>query len=230
MIMREKAVVLLSGGLDSTTCCAVALNEGYEVYALTFRYGQRHSIEVEKSGKVARFFSLKQHIIIDIQAAVFSGSALSGLSDIEVPKGRDVEALTDIPETYVPARNILFLSYALAYCEKLGARTIFIGVNAVDYSGYPDCRPEFIDSFRKMADVGTKTGIEKGFDIRTPLIALPKAEIIRLGNSLGVDYSITHSCYDPGENGRPCGKCDSCSIRKKGFIDAGVPDPTKYGE
>ena len=227
--MREKAVVLLSGGLDSTTCCAVAVNEGYEVYALTFIYGQRHVVEVKQAEKVAAFFSINHHRIIDVQATVFSGSALSGLSGKDVPKGRDVDIPAEIPETYVPARNILFLFYALAYCEKLGARTIFIGVNAVDYSGYPDCRPEFIDLFRKMADVGTKTGIEKGFDIRTPLIDLSKADIIRLGIGLGVDYSITHSCYDPDENGRPCGTCDSCSIRKKGFIDAGITDPTMYG-
>lgn len=228
LTMREKAIILLSGGLDSATCCAVALNEGYEVYAITFSYGQKHSVEVEKSEVVARYFSLAHHYILEIQAAVFSESALSRLSDKQVPKDRDVDNQEDIPETYVPARNILFLSYALAFCEKIGARTIFIGINAVDYSGYPDCRPEFIENFRKMADVGTKVGLERGFDIRTPLINLSKADIIKLGMSLGVDYSITHSCYDPDEKGNPCGKCDSCKIRKKGFIDAGVPDPTIY--
>ncbi len=224
--MKNKAVILLSGGLDSATVAGIAISEDFELYALSFNYGQRHGIELECSGKVAAFFKIKNHITIDIPAEIFN-SALVKNSGIAVPKS-GLDPLK-IPSTYVPARNILFLSYALAAAESFGASDIFIGANAVDYSGYPDCRPEFFTSFENMANIGTKAAIEgKPFKIHTPIIDLKKAEIIKKGISLGIDYSITHSCYDPDASGLACGACDSCILRRNGFADAGIPDPTKY--
>jgi len=226
---RKKAVVLSSGGLDSTTVMAIARTEGYEVYSLSFRYGQRHAFELEAAEKVAQAFSAAEHRIVDIDLRKIGGSALT--ADIDVPKGRDErEAQREIPVTYVPARNTIFLSYALAWAEVLGAADIFIGVNAVDYSGYPDCRPEYIDAYERMANLATRAGVEgkARLKIRAPLIALTKAQIIRKGVELGVDYGITHSCYDPTDEGKACGACDSCRLRRKGFQEAGVPDPTPY--
>ncbi|VGO14128.1 7-cyano-7-deazaguanine synthase [Pontiella desulfatans] len=223
----KKAVVLLSGGLDSATAMAMALNEGYEVYAVSFRYGQRHSIEldcaVEQASEKAR-----QHKIVDIDLGSFGGSALT--ADIDVPKHDDVGELTDeIPVTYVPARNTVFLSYALAWAEVLEAYDIFIGVNALDYSGYPDCRPEFIAAYEAMANLATVAGVQgKKLTIHTPLIDLTKAEIIQRGLELGVDYAKTTSCYDPAPDGRACGYCDSCLLRKKGFSEIGQSDPREY--
>jgi 7-cyano-7-deazaguanine synthase len=222
----KKAVVLLSGGLDSTTAMAIAQSEGYDLYGLTFRYGQRHSSELEAAGRVAGAFRAKKHLVIDMDLRPIGGSALT--DNIEVPKGRsEREMQEEIPVTYVPARNTIFLSYAMAWAEVLGASDIFIGVNAVDYSGYPDCRPEFIEAFERMANMATKAGIEglTQLKIRTPLISMTKAEIIKKGLELGVDYGMTHSCYDPSPEGNACGRCDSCLIRKKGFAEAGIPDP-----
>ena len=227
--MLKKAVVLLSGGLDSATTLAIARAEGYETYALSFRYGQRHAVELQCAEKVANALGVKQHTIVDIDLRIFGGSALT--ADIEVPKDRsDAEMGKEIPITYVPARNTIFLSYALAYAEVLVADTIFIGVNAMDYSGYPDCRPEYIDAYQTMANLATQVGVEgkTQLKIRAPLIDKTKAEIIRIGAALGVDYSLTLSCYDPDAEGRACGGCDSCLLRKKGFKAAGVPDPTPY--
>ncbi len=227
--MNEKiAVVLLSGGLDSATVLALAVAEGYRLHAMSFAYGQKHRIEINSARKIAEYYKIKDHIVVSIPGFLFSGSALSAESGEDVPKNREIIPEIDIPATYVPARNILFLSYALAYAEKIGAEAIFIGVNAVDYSGYPDCRPEFIEAFQKAANIGTKAGIERGVRILTPLISMKKSEIITLGTKLGVDYSLTHSCYDPDDNGASCGACDSCLIRRRGFIEAGVPDPTVY--
>ncbi len=223
--MNKKAVILLSGGLDSATCCAIAKEMDFDIYAMSFRYGQRHSVELEASKRIAKTFGIKKHQIVDIDLRVFGGSSLT--TDIEVPKDRDES--DEIPSTYVPARNTIFLSYAVAWAEVLKSYDIFIGVNAVDYSGYPDCRPEFIDAFLKMANLATKEGVEGNtLNIHTPLIDISKAEIIKLGISLGVDYSITHSCYDPSEEGLACGHCDSCNLRRKGFIEAGIKDPTIY--
>lgn len=227
--MLKKAVVLLSGGLDSTTTLAIARDEGYDTYAMSFRYGQRHTVELQFAEKVARVFGVKQHTIVDIDLRIFGGSALT--ADIEVPKDRsDAEMGDSIPITYVPARNTIFLSYALAWVEVLGADTIFIGANAVDYSGYPDCRPEYIDAYQKMANLATQAGVESKttLKIRAPLINKTKAEIIQIGTALGVDYSLTLSCYDPDAEGRACGGCDSCLLRKRGFKEAGIPDPTCY--
>ncbi len=227
---KGTAVVLLSGGLDSATTLAIARNEGYEVHALTFRYGQRHEVELQCARGLALKWGVKSHVFIDIPAQIFAGSALSSLSNLDVPRNRDIGASENIPDTYVPARNILFLSYALAYGETVGADALFIGANAVDYSGYPDCRPEFFEAFAAMANVGTRAGVEgKGFEIKAPLLSLTKSEIIRVGNGLGLDYGLTHSCYDPYPDGSACGTCDSCLIRKKGFLEAGIPDPTRYG-
>jgi 7-cyano-7-deazaguanine synthase len=224
--MKKKAVILLSGGLDSATVAGIASNEGFELYALSFNYGQRHGIELECSRKVAAFFNIKNHIIIDIPSDIFK-SALIKNSGIAIPKS-GIDPL-EIPSTYVPARNILFLSYALAAAESFGASDIFIGANAVDYSGYPDCRPEFFRSFEKMANIGTKAAVEgKPFKIHIPLIDFKKSDIIKKGISLGIDYSITHSCYDPDPDGLACGKCDSCILRRNGFIDAGIKDPAEY--
>ena len=222
-----KAVVLLSGGLDSTTTLAIAKNLGYEAYALTFRYGQRHENEVEAARRVARALGVADHRVAEIDLRVFGGSALT--DDIAVPKNRKASQMSHgIPVTYVPARNTVFLALALGLAETLGAFDLFIGVNAVDYSGYPDCRPEFIRAFEKLAKLATKAGVEgKRFTVHAPLSGLTKAQIIKKGLAAGVDYSKTHSCYDP-VRGRACGRCDSCLIRKKGFEDAKVKDPTRY--
>jgi len=226
MIMNKKAVILSSGGLDSTTAMAVAANEGYEIYSLSFNYGQRHAVELKAAQKVAEAFHVSKHLILNLDLAKIGGSALT--DDIDVPKNRsENEMQKEIPVTYVPARNTIFLSYALAWAEVVGAKDIFIGVNAIDYSGYPDCRPEFINAFEYMANLATKAGVQGRLKlkIRTPLIRSTKAEIIKKGIELGVDYAITHSCYDPSPEGRACGKCDSCVLRKKGFEGAGIPDP-----
>ena len=219
------AIVLLSGGVDSTTTLAIAKSEGYETYALSFNYGQRHAIELEAAKRIAEHFQVKEHLTIDIDLRHIGGSALT--DDIEVPKDRsNAEVGGDIPITYVPARNTIFLSFAMAWAEVLGVDTIFIGVNAIDYAGYPDCRPEYIAAFERMANLATKAGVEGNtrLQIRTPLINLTKAEIIKKGLELGVDYGLTHSCYDPTESGEACGRCDSCLLRRKGFQEAGVPD------
>ncbi len=225
----SKAVVLTSGGLDSTTVMAMARAEGYALYSLSFRYGQRHSLELEAARRVAEAMGAAEHRVIDIDLGVIGGSALTGGAD--VPKDRaEGEMGSGIPVTYVPARNTIFLSYALAWAEVVAARDIFIGVNAVDYSGYPDCRPEYIEAYERMANLATKAGVEgRAVRIRAPLIAMTKARIIREGTGLGVDYAITHSCYDPTPDGLACGRCDSCLLRKKGFAEAGVADPTRYG-
>jgi len=225
----KKAVVLSSGGLDSTTVMAIARSEGYDIYSMSFRYGQRHALELDAAEKIARVFGAKKHLVIDIDLKMIGGSALTG--DIEVPKGRsEGEIKKEIPVTYVPARNTIFLSYAIAWAEVLEASDIFTGVNAIDYSGYPDCRPEYIEAFEDMANLATKAGVEgkTRLKIRTPLIHMTKARIIQKGIELGVDYSMTHSCYDPTPEGKACGQCDSCILRKKGFNEAGIPDPTEY--
>jgi 7-cyano-7-deazaguanine synthase len=222
----QKAVVLLSGCLDSTTTLAVAKAQGFEPYALSFRYGQRHQVELESAARVAASMGVAEHVIVDIDLRRFGGSALT--SDLSVPKARSLDAMSDgIPVTYVPARNTIFLSFALAWAEVLEAEDIFIGVNALDYSGYPDCRPEYIAAYERMANLATKASVEghQRLTIHTPLIHLTKAAIIRKGVALGVDYSLTSSCYDPGEDGRPCAACDSCQLRAKGFAEAGLPDP-----
>jgi len=223
--MAPKAVVLLSGGLDSTTTLAVAQAEGFQVYAISFDYGQRHKIELEAAGRVAARMGVAEHHIVQVNLRTIGASALT--SEIPVPRGRSLdEMVREIPVTYVPARNTVFLSLALAWAEALGAQDIFIGVNALDYSGYPDCRPEYIEAFTRMANLGTKAGVEgRAFRIHTPLISMSKAEIVRRGMELGVDYSLTHSCYDPSPDGRPCGACDSCLLRAKGFEEAGAKDP-----
>lgn len=229
MSYSNKAVVLSSGGLDSTTVMAIAKKAGNDLYSLSFRYGQRHAIELEAAQRVAEAFGVKEHRVIDIDLGKIGGSALT--DNIEVPKSRsETEIEKEIPVTYVPARNTIFLAYALAWAEVLGASDIFVGVNAVDYSGYPDCRPEFIEAFERMANLATKVGVEgtSRIRIRTPIIHLSKAEIIQKGTELGVDYSMTHSCYDPSPKGEACGTCDSCLLRKKGFHDAGIEDPTRY--
>jgi 7-cyano-7-deazaguanine synthase len=225
------AVLLLSGGLDSTTTLAVARAEGHEVYALSFRYGQRHVHELAAAQQVAAAYGVARHVTLDIDLRAFGGSALT--SDIPVPKDRDAHAMsTGIPITYVPARNTVFLSFALAWADALGARNIFIGVNALDYSGYPDCRPEYIAAYERMANLATRGGVEgtAPVTIHAPLIALTKAEIIRLGTTLGVDYALTNSCYDPDDSGAACGHCDACLLRLKGFADAGLTDPVRYQE
>jgi 7-cyano-7-deazaguanine synthase len=227
---EKKAVVLLSGGLDSTTTLAIALDEGYAVHALTFRYGQRHEIEIEAARRIAAAFNVPAHVVVDFDLRTFGGSALTG--NIEVPKGRSVEEMAiGIPVTYVPARNTIFLSFALAWAEVLGAEHIFAGMNAVDYSGYPDCRPEYMAAFERMANLATKAAVEgkQRIRIHTPLIELSKAEIIRRGLELGVDYSLTNSCYDPEPaTGAACGQCDACLLRLKGFAANGVADPIIY--
>jgi len=226
--MTRPAVVLLSGGLDSTTVLAIAKSDGYTPYALSFRYGQRHAVELAAADRVAKVQGVQRHVIVDIDLRAFGGSALT--ADIDVPKHDSVEELSDeIPSTYVPARNTIFLSFALAYAETIGASDIFIGVSAMDSSGYPDCRPEYIESFKAMANLATVAGIQgNSISIHTPLIHSTKAETIQLGMSLGVDYSLTSSCYDPSEDGRPCGHCDSCLLRLRGFLDAGSTDPLQY--
>ena len=224
-----KAVVLLSGGLDSTTTLALAKKQGFDLCALTFDYGQRHKIELDRAQDIAKHFGVIDHQVVKIDLRQFGGSALT--DSIEVPIGRDQkEMASKIPVTYVPARNTIFLSFCLAYAEVSGATDIFIGVNAVDYSGYPDCRPEFISAFETLANLATKAAVEgkEIFKIHTPLIKLTKAQIIQKGLKLGVDYSMTHSCYNPGEDEKSCGKCDSCQLRLKGFQEAGVRDPIEY--
>ena len=226
---KPTAIVLLSGGLDSTTCLAIAQSEGFEVVALSFRYGQRHTNELECAAAIARSAGV-EHLIVNIDLAAFGGSALVDDS-IEVPKHESVEELTadSVPVTYVPARNTIFLSFATAVAETRGAHDVFIGVNAVDYSGYPDCRPEFIEAFELTANLATREGVEGGrLCIRTPLIDLTKAQIIQRGLELGVDYSVTLSCYDPTDDGGSCGHCDACLLRARGFADAGISDPTRY--
>jgi 7-cyano-7-deazaguanine synthase len=229
MTTPEKAVVLSSGGLDSTTVIAIAQSEGFEIYSLSFDYGQRHVYELMAAERIAAHFQVAKHLVIGIDLHAIGGSALT--DNLDVPKSRSLKAMSsEIPITYVPARNTIFLSYALAWAEVLKSANIFIGVNAVDFSGYPDCRPEFIAAFEQMANLATKIGVEgkTRVRIRTPLLHLNKAQIIAKGAGLGVDYAITHSCYDPSAEGLACGQCDSCLLRKKGFIEAGIPDPTRY--
>ena len=225
--MKMKAVVLVSGGLDSTTCLAIAREQGFDLYALTLNYGQRHDHELNSARMIIDFFNIHNHSIIDIDLAQFGGSALT--DQIDVPKKRDLSDMDEIPVTYVPARNTVFLSLALAWAEVLGSFDIFIGVNALDYSGYPDCRPEYISSFEKTANLATKAGVSgSSFKIHTPLIDMTKSEIIKVGLDLGVDYSLTSSCYDPVQEGNPCGLCDACYLRLKGFKEAGIIDPLNY--
>lgn len=224
------AVLLLSGGLDSTTLLAHAIAEGFDVHAMTFRYGQRHATEIEAARRVASRYAVRDHVIVDIDLRTFGGSALTNAS-IAVPKDRDPSSLEHgIPITYVPARNTIFLSFALAWAEVLEAGDIFIGVNALDYSGYPDCRPEYIAAYERMANLATRGGVEgtNPIRIRTPLIDLTKAQIVRHGLELGVDYAVTQSCYDPDETGAACGHCDACQLRLKGFAEAGAVDPAPY--
>ena len=221
----KRAVVLVSGGLDSATVLADTIREGFEAHALTFDYGQRHEIELTAARHVASALGAREHRVAQIDLRLFGGSALT--DDIAVPK--TANPADKIPITYVPARNTIFLSYALAYAEVVGAADIFIGANAVDYSGYPDCRPEFLTAFEKVATLGTKAGVEGvKFRVHAPLLSMSKADIIRHGLALGVDYSLTHSCYDPGTDGAACGECDSCRLRLKGFTEAGLADPIKY--
>jgi 7-cyano-7-deazaguanine synthase len=225
----KRAVVLLSGGLDSATVLAIARSEEYECHALSFSYGQRHAFELEAAKRVAASLGAAQHRVASIDLRAFGGSALT--AEIDVPKGRDEAAMGQgIPITYVPARNTIFLAFALAWAEVLESSDIFIGVNALDYSGYPDCRPEFIEAFAKMANLATRAGVEgrQHLKIHTPLIAMTKAQIIQKGRELGVDYSLTSSCYDPSPEGRPCGQCDSCQLRQKGFRESGLSDPLSY--
>jgi 7-cyano-7-deazaguanine synthase len=229
MSPTKKAVVLSSGGIDSTTAMAMAKHEGFKIFSLSFFYGQRHAFELEAAQKVANAIGVTEHLVINIDLKQIGGSSLT--DDMDVPKDRDEQEMSrEIPATYVPARNTIFLSFALAWAEVLKSSDIFIGVNAIDYSGYPDCRPEYIDAFEKMANLATKAGVEgtTKIKIRTPLIRLTKAEIIQKGIELGVDYALTHSCYDPSPKGLACGRCDSCQLRKKGFKEAGVSDPTRY--
>lgn len=228
--MDRPAIVLLSGGLDSTTVLAIARDQGFTPYALSFRYGQRHSIELEAAQRVAQVQGVARHVIADIDLRVFGGSALT--ADIEVPKHESLQDTpqSGVPITYVPARNTIFLSFALAFAETVGASDIFTGVTAVDYSGYPDCRPEYMEAFATMANLATRAGIEgtSKITLHSPLIALSKADIVREGLRLGVDYSLTSSCYDPDEQGWACGKCETCLLRLKGFAEAGVKDPVQY--
>jgi 7-cyano-7-deazaguanine synthase len=226
----SRAVVLLSGGLDSATAMAVARADGHELYALSFRYGQRHEVELQAAAAVARHLGAAAHQVVEVDLRWIGGSALT--APIPVPKGRgaaDAPVPTDIPVTYVPARNTIFLSFAVGWAEVLGAGDIYLGINAVDYSGYPDCRPDYLDAFAEVARRGTRAGVEGApLRLRAPLLTLDKAAIIRLGVSLGVDYALTHSCYDPDAAGRACGECDACVLRRRGFAQAGVADPTPY--
>jgi 7-cyano-7-deazaguanine synthase len=226
----EKAIVLFSGGLDSTTCLAIAKDQGFEVFAMSFAYGQRHSVELSAAKRIIAKMPVTEHRVVTIDLAAFGGSSLT--SNLKVPKNRaSANDHSDIPNTYVPARNTIFLSFALGWAEVLGSRDIFIGVNALDYSGYPDCRLEYIRAYEAMANLATKTQIEGNrLTVHTPLISMTKAQIIRTGHALGVDFSMTHSCYDPSSQGLACGACDSCLLRKKGFELAGIPDVTIYIE
>jgi len=227
--MGKTAVVLLSGGLDSTTCLAIAIDAGFEIAALTFNYGQRHKFEIEKAKQIIDHYQINNHSLINIDLSQFGGSALT--DNIEIPTGRSEKDMSDIPVTYVPARNTVFLSLALAWAETLKAFDIFIGVNALDYSGYPDCRPEYIESFEKTANLATKEGVAGNtFKIHTPLINMTKSKIINTGLQLGVDYRMTSTCYNPDRNGNPCGKCDACFLRLKGFKKAGSIDPLNYSK
>lgn len=231
MQTKKSAVVLLSGGLDSTTTLAVAQRQGFDPYGLTFRYGQRHEIEIEAARRIAARCGVRDHVIVNIDLRLFGGSALT--ADVPVPKGRSADDMArGIPATYVPARNTIFLSFALAWAEVLGAEDIFIGVNVLDYSGYPDCRPEYIEAFERMANLATKAAVEgrQRLKVHTPLIRLSKCEIIKLGVSLGVDYSLTSSCYDPWPTGEGCGQCDSCLLRRNGFAECGIEDPVPCRE
>ena len=226
---NRPAVVLLSGGLDSATTLAIAKQEGFAPFALSFQYGQRHTVELEAAARIAKSMGVGRHIILDIDLRAFGGSALT--SNIDVPKGRSVQEMsTGIPITYVPARNTIFLSFALAWAETLGATDIFIGVNALDYSGYPDCRPEYIAAYENMANLATRAGVEgtDGLKIHVPLISLTKAQIIARGLALGVDYALTSTCYDPAPDGAACGQCDACALRLKGFAENGIADPAPY--
>ena len=227
--MNKPAIILLSGGLDSTTCAAIAKKDGYDLHGLTINYGQKHNYELKAAKLVAQNFKFNSHAVIDIDLASFGGSSLVS-KEIEVPKNRNLEIKDDIPSTYVPARNTVFLSIALAKAVTINAFDIFIGVNAIDYSGYPDCRPEFILQFEKMMNVATKDAVQNigEYKIHTPLIKLTKAEIIKKGQQLGIDYQITSSCYSPNKYGQPCGQCDACKLRIKGFDDAGLEDPIMY--
>ncbi len=222
-----RAVVLLSGGMDSATAAAVALDRGFEIYALSFRYGQRHAAELGAARRIAERLGARRHVVLEIDLRAFGGSALTG--DLEVPKDTPLERIgSGIPATYVPARNTIFLSFALGWAETLEAADIFLGANALDYSGYPDCRPEYIEAFERMANLATRAGVEgRRLRIHTPLIRLSKAEIVRLGSRLGVDYGLTWSCYDPTPEGAPCGRCEACILRSKGFREAGLEDPAR---
>ncbi|NLT68997.1 MAG: 7-cyano-7-deazaguanine synthase QueC [Acidobacteria bacterium] len=225
----KPAVALASGGLDSSTAIALARNQGFEIHALTFDYGQRHRCELDAARRVVAALGISNHIVIRIDLRAFGGSALT--ADIEVPKGRPAGSIaSEIPVTYVPARNTIFLSLALGWCETLGAADIVIGVNAIDYSGYPDCRPEFLQAFERLANVATRAGVEgkSRYRIHAPLLHMSKAAIIKAGSEAGVDFSLTHSCYDPSPAGLACGACDSCVLRRRGFEEAGIPDPTRY--
>ncbi len=229
MTGSKRAVVLLSGGVDSSTALAIAKKRGFELFALTFRYGQRHDVEIEAAKRIAMSLGVVRHVVVDVDLRVFGGSALT--ADIDVPKDRSLDDMGHgIPITYVPARNTIFLSFALAWAEVLGASDIFIGVNALDYSGYPDCRPEYIAAYQAMANLATKAGVEGSQDliIHTPLIDMSKADIVKTGLSLGVDFSLTTSCYDPSPSGEACGHCDACLLRLKGFGENGIADPVRY--
>ena len=222
------AVVLLSGGMDSTTTAAVALRDGFDVHALSVRYGQRHAVELDAASRVAARLGIRRHVIIDLDLRAFGGSALT--ADVPVPKDTPLNEIgSRIPSTYVPARNTIFLSLALAWAETLGAQDIFLGANALDYSGYPDCRPEFLDAYARMAELATRAGVEGGrLRIHAPLLRLSKADIVTLGTSLGIDYALTSTCYDPAADGAACGRCEACLLRLKGFEEAGLTDPARY--
>jgi 7-cyano-7-deazaguanine synthase len=229
MVTRSKAVVLLSGGMDSATTAAIAIDQGFDVHALSFRYGQRHVAELQAAGRVAESLGIRHHVVLDIDLRAFGGSALTG--ELPVPKDTPMDDIGQrIPVTYVPARNTIFLAFALGWAEVLGAADIFMGANAMDYSGYPDCRPEYIDAFERMAQLATRAGVEEGrrIKIHTPLITLAKREIVERGRALGVDYSLTLTCYDPDGQGRACGHCEACLLRLKGFREAGIEDPAQY--
>jgi len=225
----KRAVALASGGIDSSTAMALAKKQGFEVYALSFDYGQRHRCELEAARRIVKSLGIAHHVVAAIDLRVFGGSALT--ADIEVPKNRGIDQMSgEIPVTYVPARNTIFLSFALGWCEVLQAQDIFIGVNAIDYSGYPDCRPKFLEAFEQLANLATKAGVEGAarYRIHAPLLHMTKAQIIHAGHEAGVDFSLTHSCYDPSPQGWACGVCDSCTLRRKGFEQAGISDPTRY--